>query len=117
MEQEMKSSYIRFGAMIVTSMVVMYGVMYLNTYEIAHVRWSETRFFMTFLMGASMAVIMLSFMQGMYSNKRVNLAINLGNIAVCLSDRAVSGAQPDYCAGCVVYARHDSASFHRDSDQ
>lgn len=84
MEQDMKSSYIRFGAMIVTSMVVMYGVMYLNTYEIAHVRWSETRFFMTFLMGASMAVIMLSFMQGMYSNKKVNLAIYLGSIAVFL---------------------------------
>ena len=54
-------TYVRFSAMIVTSMVVMYGVMYLNTYELAHVEWSETRFFMTFLMGASMTVVMLGF--------------------------------------------------------
>lgn len=82
MNQEMKSSYWRFAAMIVTSMVVMYAFMYLNTYQIAHVRWSETRIFMTFIMGAAMAVIMLSFMQGMYSNKKVNLAIYIGSIVV-----------------------------------
>ena len=33
-------TYARFGAMILTSMVVMYGVMYLNTYEWSHVEWS-----------------------------------------------------------------------------
>lgn len=82
MKPEMKSSYWRFAAMIVTSMVVMYAFMYLNTYDIAHVRWSETRLFMTFIMGAAMAVIMLSFMQGMYSNKKVNLAIYVGSVVV-----------------------------------
>lgn len=45
--------YSRFGAMIVTSMAVMYGVMYLNTAQWGHVEFSETRFFMTFLMGAT----------------------------------------------------------------
>jgi hypothetical protein len=44
-------SYLRFGAMIATSMVFMYGVMYLNTFELAHVRWSETRLFMILLSG------------------------------------------------------------------
>lgn len=67
--------YLRFGAMIATSMVVMYGVMYLNTFELAHVRWSETRLFMTLLMGSTMAIIMLGFMLGMYKNRRANLAI------------------------------------------
>lgn len=81
MEQK-QSNYGRFGLMIVTSMVVMYGVMYLNTYELAHVRWSETRLFMTFLMGATMAVIMLSFMRGMYKNSRVNLAIYVVSLVV-----------------------------------
>lgn len=81
MEQK-QSNYGRFGLMIVTSMVVMYGVMYLNTYEVAHVRWSETRLFMTFLMGATMAVIMLSFMRGMYRNSRVNLAIYVVSLVV-----------------------------------
>lgn len=67
--------YLRFGAMIATSMVFMYGVMYLNTFELAHVRWSETRLFMTLLMGSTMAIIMLGFMLGMYENRRVNMAI------------------------------------------
>ncbi|GAB4515082.1 MAG: DUF305 domain-containing protein [Anaerolineae bacterium] len=81
----MKMSYRTFGAMIATSMVVMYGLMYLNTYELAHVRWSETRLYMTFIMGAAMAVIMLSFMRGMYNNNRVNLAIYLGSLVVFLA--------------------------------
>ena len=29
---DMKNSYWRFGAMIITSMIVMFGLMYLNTY-------------------------------------------------------------------------------------
>ncbi len=81
----MKSSYRTFAVMIATSMVVMFAFMYLNTYEIAHVRWSETRIFMTFIMGAAMAVIMLSFMQSMYSNKKINIAIYIGSIAVFLA--------------------------------
>ena len=68
-------SYLRFGAMIGTSMAVMYGVMYVNTFELAHVRWSETRLFMTLLMGSTMAIIMLGFMLSMYKNRRVNIAI------------------------------------------
>lgn len=68
-------SYVGFGAMIGTSMLVMFGLMYLNTYALDHVRWSETRFYMTFIMGAAMAIVMLSFMLGMYRNARVNVAI------------------------------------------
>ena len=36
-------SYGRFVAMIATSTVVMYGLMYLNTYAFEHVFWSEAR--------------------------------------------------------------------------
>jgi hypothetical protein len=75
-------AYLRFGAMIATSMVVMFVIMYLNTYELAHVEWSETRFFMTWVMGAAMAVVMLTFMLGMHPNKKVNAAIYLGSVAV-----------------------------------
>lgn len=84
MNQEKKSSYLRFAAMIATSMVAMYGLMYLNTYETDHLRWSETRLFMTFIMGAAMAVIMLTYMRGMYSDKRMNLGIYVGSVAVFL---------------------------------
>ena len=72
---DMKTSYWRFAAMIATSTAVMLGLMYLNTYAWEHVRWSETRFYMAFIMGAAMAVVMLSFMLGMYKNSRINLGI------------------------------------------
>lgn len=68
-------SYLRFGAMIATSMVVMYILTYVNSYELSHVRWSETRFYMVFVMGAAMAVVMLAYMLGMYRDTRANLAI------------------------------------------
>lgn len=82
MEQHQQMSYGRFAAMIVTSMIVMFGLMYLNTYALEHVRWSETRLYMTFIMGAAMAVIMLSFMLSMYNNRRVNTGIYVGSVLV-----------------------------------
>ncbi|WOI54586.1 DUF305 domain-containing protein [Parvularcula sp. LCG005] len=74
--------YSRFAAMILTSTVIMLGLMYLNTYAFEHVRWSETRFYMAILMGAVMAIIMLSFMLGMYENKKINLGIYAGSAVV-----------------------------------
>ena len=73
-------SYGRFFAMIATSTVVMFGLMYLNTYALDHIFFSQTRMWMAFYMGAVMAIIMLAFMLGMYSNKRVNLAIFAGAV-------------------------------------
>ena len=78
----MKMSYWRFAAMIATSTVVMFGLMYLNTYAFEHILWSETRAWMALLMGAVMAVIMLSFMLNMYKKKRVNIAIYIGSLVV-----------------------------------
>ncbi|WEX07875.1 DUF305 domain-containing protein [Chelativorans sp. AA-79] len=75
-------SYWRFAAMIATSTVVMYGLMYLNTYALEHVFWSETRAWMALLMGATMAVIMLAYMLGMYKKRAVNLAIFGGSVAL-----------------------------------
>jgi len=80
----MHMSYWRFAAMIVTSMVFMFGVMYLNTYAMEHILWSETRFWMTFVMGAVMAIVMLSFMLNMYRNKAANAAIFVGSGVVFL---------------------------------
>jgi hypothetical protein len=68
-------SYARFAAMIATSTVVMFGLMYLNTYAIDHVFFSQTRTWMALLMGATMAIVMLGFMWAMYRNPRVNAAI------------------------------------------
>jgi len=56
--------------------------MYLNTYQLSHVLFSETRAYMALIMGATMAFIMLAFMQGMYKKQRVNLGIFAGSIVV-----------------------------------
>lgn len=80
--ENQRRKYFTFAAMIVTSMVAMFGLMYLNTYALDHVQWSETRFYMTFIMGAAMAVIMLTFMRGMYQSNKTNLAIYLGSLVV-----------------------------------
>lgn len=75
-------AYGRFAAMIATSTVVMFILMYLNTYAFEHIFWSETRMWMALLMGATMAVIMLSYMLGMYDNRMVNFGIFAGSVLV-----------------------------------
>jgi signal transduction histidine kinase len=65
-------NYARFGWMVLCSTLVMFGLMYLNTYEAAHVHFSQTRAWMALVMGAAMAIVMLTFMLGMYKSRRHN---------------------------------------------
>jgi uncharacterized protein (DUF305 family) len=51
----MQTSYTRFAAMIITSTIVMFVLMYLNTYQVDHVWFSQTRMWMALYMGAAMA--------------------------------------------------------------
>jgi hypothetical protein len=67
--------YLRFGAMILTAMVVMYGTMFLGSWELGHLRWSESRLFMTLTMGGSMGLVMLAWMLHMYRSTRANLIV------------------------------------------
>ena len=76
------NKYLRFAAMIATSTVVMFGLMYLNTFALDHVYFSETRAYMAVYMGAAMAIVMLLFMLGMYTNKALNAGILIGSVAV-----------------------------------
>jgi FlaA1/EpsC-like NDP-sugar epimerase len=82
MNHKMKSAYARFAAIIATSMLFMYGLTYLNTYDYSHIRWSETRLYMTLIMGAAMTMIMLLGMQRMYTNTKLNAAIVIGSLFV-----------------------------------
>ncbi|HEX6327175.1 MAG TPA: DUF305 domain-containing protein [Jiangellaceae bacterium] len=67
--------YLRFGAMILTAMVVMYGVMFVSSYEWSHIRWSESRMFMALTMGGTMGLIMLAWMLNMYKSTKLNLVV------------------------------------------
>ncbi len=73
--QQGMNPYLKFTLMIVTSTVVMFIMMYFNTYKLDHVYFSETRAYMALYMGAIMAIIMLAFMSNMYKKTKVNLLV------------------------------------------
>jgi len=79
---KMMQSYTKFAAMIATSTIVMFGLMYLNTYQLDHIFFSETRAYMAIYMGAVMAVIMLLFMLKMYTDRRINIGILVASVAI-----------------------------------
>lgn len=83
--KESKSHYTKFVLMLLSSFIAMYITMYFNTFEIDHVYFSLTRFYMACLGISAMAVIMLLFMQSMYRNKKKNIAILLGGLILFVS--------------------------------
>ena len=84
-KNESKSQYTKFVLMLLGSFVAMYVTMYFNTYEIDHMYFSLTRFYMACLGISAMAVIMLLFMLNMYRNKKKNIAILLGSLILFAS--------------------------------
>ncbi len=89
-----RGMYLRFGAMIATSTVVMFLLTYTNSWALDHVRFSEERFYMALIMGAAMAVIMLGFMASMmYRNRRFNIAIVLAAVALFAGAQWLSRSQ------------------------
>ncbi len=87
------SNYTRFFLMLGASFVAMYITMYLNTYEIDHVYFSLTRFYMTCLGIAAMAVIMLSLMLKMYKDKKKNIGIYVGSLILFVGALVLVRAQ------------------------
>ncbi len=84
-EQKMTGSYLRFFLMIGTAMVAMFLLMYTHSYQIfGHAWFSETRLFMTLIMGGSMMVIMLSFMLEMYKDRNMNRGIFIGGFLIMI---------------------------------
>lgn len=76
MQQDMQHNhYPRFFLMLAVSFIIMYAVMYLNTYAWDHVYFSLMRFYMTCLMVLPMGLVMLGFMSKMYPKRGLNLFI------------------------------------------
>jgi len=75
-DQTKQGNYWLFFGMVGTSMVLMYFLTYLNSYQIlGHAWFSETRLFMTLIMGSVMAIVMFLFMRKMYRRKAINVGI------------------------------------------
>tara|TARA_R110001632_G_scaffold137169_8_gene252839 strand:+ start:1540 stop:2001 length:462 start_codon:yes stop_codon:yes gene_type:complete len=88
-----KGSYTKFVGMLVASFIAMYITMYLNTYELDHVYFSLTRFYMSCLGIATMAIIMFVAMRAMYKNKKKNIAIVVVSIGLFASALGLVRAQ------------------------
>ncbi len=83
--QKMPGSYLRFFAMIGTAMVAMFLLMYTHSYQIFDHAWfSETRLFMTLIMGGAMMIIMLLFMLKMYNDRKLNAGIFIGGFLILI---------------------------------
>ena len=92
-KKKRKNNYTKFVIMLAGSFITMYITMYLNTYSIDHVYFSLTRFYMTCLGIAAMALIMFFTMRKMYQNKKKNIAIILGSIILFVSALGLVRAQ------------------------
>ncbi|MCO6364311.1 DUF305 domain-containing protein [Paracoccus sp. 08] len=75
-------THVRFLATIAVSTVAMLAMMYLNTWDLSHVRFSQTRAWMALYMGGGMAIVMLVAMWRMFANRRANVATLAGAAVV-----------------------------------
>ena len=104
-----KKKYGKFFAMIGTSMIAMFLLMYTHSFQIIdHFWFSETRLFMTLIMGGAMIIIMLLYMLNMYKNNKANMAIlGLGTLmiigAIGLVRSQVTVTDTDYMEGMIPH--------------
>jgi hypothetical protein len=71
----------RFAAMVVTSTVIMFFLMYQLVYTADHAMFSVNRTIASLVMGCVMAVVMLGFMWSMYNGRAAKIAVVLGAAA------------------------------------
>jgi len=89
----MKMGWGRFFAMIATSTVVMFPLMYQLVYSADHATFSLTRLVSSVVMGCVMAVIMLGFMWKMYAGPGTKLAILVGSVVLGVIILAINRQQ------------------------
>jgi hypothetical protein len=81
-ENRMHMSWWRFFAMIATSTVIMFFLMYQLVYRPEHALFSLNRFIASLAMGAVMTCVMLAFMWPMYGGRQVKIGVlALGAVA------------------------------------
>lgn len=73
--QKMGMSWGKFAAMIATSTVIMFFLMYQLVYSADHAMFSLNRLFASLVMGAIMTVVMLSFMWSMYEGMATKIVV------------------------------------------
>lgn len=75
-QRQMKGmSWSRFAAMIATSTIVMFFLMYQLVYSLDHAMFSLNRLIASLVMGCVMTMVMLSFMWPMYQGVGIKIAV------------------------------------------
>jgi len=104
------------------SFVIMYAVMFFNVDKLDHIYLSLTRFYMSLLMVAPMAILMIVMMRTMYTNKKTNSLISMGSFFVfvlalyCLrtqafiSDAEYMRAMIPHHSSAIMTSRHATIS-------
>jgi hypothetical protein len=77
--------YVWLGVSLAASYVAMYMIMYSMADRWANVFFNLSNVYMTGLMAGSMLPIMLATMPGMFNNKKANVALWAGGIAILAS--------------------------------
>ena len=83
-EHAASGSYGRLGVELAVDFVVMYLVMYTMIATLAHFHLNLNSAYMTLMMVAPMAIIILISMRSMFPSRRINLAICAGAAAIFL---------------------------------
>ena len=73
--QMMHMSWWKFAAMIATSTVIMFFLMYQLVYSLDHAMFSVNRLVASLVMGCVMSVVMLAFMWSMYQGTGLKVAV------------------------------------------
>ena len=107
-QQPDRSMYLRFAAMIGSSIVVMYLVTYLNVFDVSHIHFSEERVYMALTMGGAMGVVMIAWMWGMYADRRWNIGVViaslvLAGVATFLSQTQLLVGDENYMRGMIPH--------------
>ena len=80
----MKMGWGRFTAMIATSTIIMFPLMYQLVYEADHALFSVNRFLAALVMGSVMTAVMLAFMWKMYEGKATKVAVLVGGVVLAI---------------------------------
>lgn len=73
--KDMGMGWRKFAAMIVTSVVIMFFLMYQLVYSVDHVYFAVNRLVASLVMGCVMTVVMLGFMWSMYKGSGTKIAV------------------------------------------
>ncbi|MGX5733259.1 DUF305 domain-containing protein [Bosea thiooxidans] len=87
------ASYGRLAAELMLDFVVMYLVMYTMIATLAHFHFNLNNLYMTLMMVAPMALIMLVSMRSMFPSRRLSMVVGIGAVLVFLGSFAAMRTQ------------------------